>query len=233
MPPRLATAVAFLLLVAPTAARGADESGTQNYQTKVNAVKPTVQGLRVTTEGGDRFLVVDNATGKTLSIPGYDGEPYLRFAPSGEVVANANSPAKYLNEIRFGTPDSVSIPVSALKGGKPRWVKVADDGTYKWFDHRIHWMEKKPPPVVKDRSKQTKIFDWKVPATAGSTPVTIAGTLSWVPAASSGGVSTGAIVAIVAAALIVLALLAALLRRRRARPAVAGPPDEKPTKEAW
>jgi hypothetical protein len=233
VPARLATAVAFLLLVAPAVAQAADDSSTKNYRTRVDRVSPAVTGLKVTTEGGDRYLVVKNDTGKTVMFPGYDGEQYLRFLPSGEVDANANSPAKYLNEIRFGTPGSVTIPISALKGGKPKWVRVASGGSYKWFDHRIHWMEKQPPSVVKDKSKQTKIFDWKVPARVGATPVPVAGTLSWVPASSSSsGLSGGAIAAIVAIATAVLALILVLLRRRGG-PATAEPREEKPVKEAW
>ena len=215
------------------AAQGAGDVSEKNYQTKVDSVQPAVQGLQVTTEGGDRYLVVHNGTGKAVAISGYDGEPYLRFLPSGEVVANASSPAKYLNQIRFGTPDTVTIPRSALTGAKPKWVRVSSGGSYKWFDHRIHWMEKQPPPAVKDRSKRTRIFDWKVPARVGSTPVTIAGTLSWVPAASSSGLSGAAIVAIVAGALAVLALAAVALRRRRPRPTPAGRREEEPAEEAW
>jgi hypothetical protein len=233
VPARFATAVATLLLLVPAAALGAEDSSTKNYQSKVDALRPEVQGLDVSTEGGDRYLVVDNETGKTVSVPGYDGEPYLRFLPSGEVVANANSPAKYLNEIRFGTFDNVTIPKSALRGDEPKWVRVSNDGSYKWFDHRIHWMEKEPPAVVRDRDKRTEIFQWKVPARVGSTPVTIAGTLSWVPAATSSGLSAGAIVAIVAAALVVVAALGLLLRRRRPRPAPAGVREKEPAEEAW
>jgi len=214
-------------------ARGADNATEKNYQTKVDAVKPAVQGLQVMTQGGDRYLAVRNDTGKTVAIQGYDGEPYLRLLPSGKVLANANSPARYLNAIRFGTPDVITIPKSALTGEKPKWVKVSGGGSYKWFDHRIHWMEKRPPPVVKDQSKRTKIFDWKVPGQVGSTPVTIAGTLSWVPAgSSSSGLSAAAIVAIVVAAVALLAGLGIVLRRR-ARAAPAGPDKEKPSEEAW
>jgi hypothetical protein len=229
---RLAAAFAVLSLFAPVAL-GADESSTKNYQTKLDAIQPEVKGLDATTEGGDRYLVVKNKTGKTVLVPGYDEEPYLRFLPSGEVDANANSPAKYLNEIRFGTPDTVTLPRSALLGGRPKWQKVSDDGSYKWFDHRIHWMEKQPPPIVKDESKRTKIFDWKVPAKVGATPVTLAGTLSWVPASSSSsGLSTGGILALVAGALAVLAMAAILLRRRRG--SAPGPPrGDKAPKEAW
>jgi LPXTG-motif cell wall-anchored protein len=213
---KLATVVALLSLLAPALAQGA-ESSTSNYETKLDAIRPPVEGLDVTTEGGDRYLVVENDTGKLVSVAGYDNEPYLRFLPNGQVQANASSPARYLNEIRFGTPENVTIPRGALATTKVKWEKVGDGGSYRWFDHRIHWMEKEPPPVVKDESKRTTIFQWKVPAKVGATPVTLAGTLFWVPAgsSSSSGLSAGAIAAIVAGALVLLAALALLLRRRR------------------
>jgi hypothetical protein len=227
----------FLLLV-PTLARGQSEPTPKNYQTKLDAIKPEVKGLAVTTEGGDRYLVVKNDTGKLVSISGYDDEPYLRFLPTGEVQANANSPATYLNRIRFGTPDSVTIPRSALASTKVKWQKVSSNGSYKWFDHRIHWMEKDPPPVVKDESKRTKIFDWRVPAKAGNTPVTFAGTLTWVPTASSSdsGLSGGAIAAIIAGAIVLLGLAAWFLLRRRTGTGDGDGPgmeSKEPVKEAW
>jgi hypothetical protein len=229
-PAKVATAVALLSLLIPALALGAEPS---NYETKLEAVRPPVQGLDVKTEGGDRYLVVKNDTGKIVAVPGYDNEPYLRFLPNGTVEANASSPARYLNEIRFGTPENVTIPRSALASTKVKWEKVADGGTYRWFDHRIHWMEKEPPPVVRDESKRTTIFQWKVPAAVGGTPVTLAGTLSWVPTASSSssGLSGAAIAAIVAGALVLLAALALVLRRRR-RPATATP-RRKEAEEAW
>src|SRR5437667_8309914 len=101
VPARLAFCIAFLPLLAPAMARGADNASEKNYQTKVDALKPAVHGLQVTTQGGDRYLAVRNDTGKTVAIQGYDGEPYLRLLPSGKVLANANSPAKYLNAIRL------------------------------------------------------------------------------------------------------------------------------------
>jgi hypothetical protein len=230
---RLAAALALLVLVAPAATEAAAEPSTKNYQTRLASITPAVKGLIVNTEGGDRYLVVKNQTGKVVLVPGYDNEPYLRFLPSGEVQANASSPAKYLNAIRFGTPDTVTIPPSALASTNVKWEKVAGNGSYKWFDHRIHWMDKQPPSIVKDKGKRTKIFDWKVPAKVAGTPVTLAGTLSWVPSGSgsSGGLSGGAIGGIAGGALLLLALLALLLRRRR--PAAGGPKREKAAEEAW
>jgi hypothetical protein len=228
----------LLSLLAPAFAYGKVEPTPKNYETKLDAIKPDVQGLEVTTEGGDRYLVVKNDTGKTVSIAGYDDEPYLRFLPTGEVQANTNSPATYLNRIRFGTPESITIPRSALASTKVKWQKVSGNGSYKWFDHRIHWMEKDPPPVVKDLSKRTKIFDWQVPAKAGTSPVTLAGTLTWVPTAASsdGGLSGGAIAAIVAGVLALLVLGGLLLQRRRRQAedeAGPGAEHERPVKEAW
>lgn len=230
---RLATAVALLTLVGPAPTWAATEPSTKNYETTLDSIRPDVKGLQVTTEGGDRYLAVKNETGKVVLVPGYDNEPYLRFLPNGEVQANASSPARYLNEIRFGTPENVTIPPSALASNKVKWEKVAGDGSYRWFDHRIHWMEKDPPPVVRDESKRTKIFDWKVPAKVAGTPVTIAGTLSWVPASSdsSGGISGGAIAAIVAGALALLTAIALVVRRRR--PVAARSRSEKAADEAW
>jgi hypothetical protein len=233
---RLTTALALLaLLLVSALAQAATEPSTKNYQTKLDAIRPAVKGLAVTTEGGDKYLVVKNQTGKLVEVPGYDDEPYLRFLPNGQVQANANSPAKYLNAIRFGTPDTVTIPPSALAGTKVKWVPVGSNGSYKWFDHRIHWMEKNPPPIVKDKSKQTKIFDWKVPAKVGGTPVTLSGTLLWVPAAagSSGGISGGALAAIIVGAIILLAAVVLLVRRRRPAPATGPAPEKKATEEAW
>jgi hypothetical protein len=222
------------MLLVPAATQAAGEPSTKNYQTKLTSIKPDVKGLIVSTEGGDRYLVLKNQTGKVVLVPGYDNEAYLRFLPSGEVQANASSPAKYLNSIRFGTPENVTIPPSALATTKVKWEKVAGNGSYKWFDHRIHWMEKNPPPIVKDRSKRTRIFDWKVPAKVQGTPVTLAGTLSWVPATSgsSGGLSGGAVGAIVAGVVALLAAVALVLRRRRP-PVAATPESEKVKEEAW
>ena len=39
-------------------ARGADNPSEKNYQTKVDALKPAVHGLQVTTQGRDRYLAV-------------------------------------------------------------------------------------------------------------------------------------------------------------------------------
>jgi hypothetical protein len=218
---------AALVVLAPIGAQAANESYPSNYKTELRALSPPVSGLKLTTAGGDRYLVLNNGSGKTTVVTGYDGDPYLRFRPNRVVEVNLHSPSKYVNEDRFGT---LQPPASAIPGAKPKWKVVATTGSYKWFDHRIHWMDKKPPAQVKDKAKKTKIFDWQVPLKVDGRPVTAAGTLLWIPDSSS-GTSTVLIVAIVAVAVFLL-VLGFFLVRRRGRPA-GEHPGEKAPKEAW
>jgi hypothetical protein len=228
-------AVLVTLLLGPPSAFSADA----DVVSELRGTRPAASGLELKVADGDRFLSLRNETGKQVIVKGYEDEPYLRFLPNRVVEENTRSPSKYANEDRYAlTP----LPPQADSGAAPKWRAVSRDGSYKWFDHRIHSMERGTPPQVKDESVRTKIFDWRVPMTVGSAPVAAVGTLEWVPADSSGS-STGLIVALSAAAILVLAALAFLLtRRRRARPAMAAgaaspEPAERarhePADEAW
>jgi hypothetical protein len=108
---------------------------------------------------------------------------------------------------------------------------VSRNGSYRWFDHRIHLMEKGTPPQVKDEDERTRIFDWNVPMSVGGEQAKAVGTLEWVPASSS-GTSPLLFVGLGAVALLIGGGTLALMRRRRAgRPAGTGGP--KPAEEAW
>jgi hypothetical protein len=223
-------AVLVTLLMAPPSAFAADAG----VVSELRGTRPAVSGLELEVVDGDRFLSLRNESGKQVIVKGYEDEPYLRFLPNRVVEENTRSPSKYANEDRYAlTP----LPPQANSAATPKWRAVSRDGSFKWFDHRIHSMERGTPPQVKDESVRTKIFDWRVPMTVGGAPVAAVGTLEWVPADSSGS-STGLIVALAAAAVLVLAALAFLLtRRRRPRPAVApaaasGEPAEPARREA-
>jgi len=230
----LAACVAALL-AGPAASALAKDAGVVS---ELRGTRPPVSGLELEVAGGDRFLSLQNGTGKQVIVMGYEDEPYLRFLPNRVVEENTRSPSKYANEDRYAlTP----LPPQANSEAPPRWRAVSRDGTYRWFDHRIHSMERGTPPQVKDESVRTKIFDWRVPMTVGSARVAALGTLEWVPASSSGS-STGLIVAIAVAAALAPAALAFLItRRRRPQAAPAGAPSAEPAErprgkavdEAW
>ena len=195
----------------------------------LEGVQPPASGLELEVAGGDRFLSLTNGTGKQVVVKGYDDEPYLRFLPSRVVEVNTRSPSKYANEDRYALRP---VPAQASSDAPPRWQTVSRDGSYRWFDHRIHLMEKGTPPQVKDESKRTKIFNWDVPMTIGGQDAKAVGTLEWVPASSS-GTSPLVFIGIAAAALAIGAGVVALARRRKgSAPAGAGGRGE-PAEEAW
>ena len=220
----LAALLAIALLMAPTTASAADAG----LVSELRGTRPPVSGLDLEVSGGDRFLVLRNETGKQVVVMGYEDEPYLRFLPNKVVEENTRSPSKYANEDRYAlTP----LPPQANSDSPPKWKRVSEDGSYRWFDHRIHSMEKGTPPQVKDEGTRTKIFDWRVPMTIGTAQVNALGTLEWVPEESSSS-STGLLIGLAAAGAIALAALAFLLGRRRGQ-TTAKSPGPRTADEAW
>jgi hypothetical protein len=210
-------AVATLVaLVACPAAAGHGDGAARGYTSTVSAVAPTLDGLAVSVLAGDDELRVRNDTDRDIVIEGYDGEPYLRFAGDGGVFRNANSPATYLNEERYG---AVDVPESASKDAAPRWESVAGGRAYSWHDHRIHWMSTIDPPRVRAApDRPHHVFDWRVPGRAGDERLAISGSLDYAPPPES------SFNPLLVAPVVALGLGAAILwwARRRNRRATAG-----------
>jgi hypothetical protein len=149
----------------------------------VTAVEPALEGLTVRVLDGDDQLQVRNDTGSELVFLGYDDEPYLRFAADGGVFRNANSPATYLNEERYG---DVDVPSGAGKDADPEWELVRSGRTYSWHDHRIHWMSTIDPPKVREaKGEPHHVFDWTVPGTIDGEELAIRGSLDYEPPPAS------------------------------------------------
>ncbi len=197
-----------------------------DYRSSVTAVTPAQPGLQVrVVQYADRLLLT-NHTGKTVTVYGYQHEPYARVLADGTVELNARSRAYYLNQNFFGL---IHVPPSASPTAAPQWVVVDTGGELEWHDHRIHWMLPGIPPQVKNRSKRTKIFDWTVPIRVGSRPAAINGELVWVPEEDWAPlVVFGAVVVV---ALAVGAVV--LLRRRRAGSGTRAPTGSIGPGEAW
>lgn len=174
---RLVAVVWLLVLLGVSAPARADSAAPTTYSSEVTHLDPSVEGLAVEVVGGDAFLQIEAAPGIEVDIPGYEGEPYLRIRPEGEVEVNRGSPTYWLNEDRYGrtaVPEGVSVEAS------PRWEVVANDGSYGWHDHRIHWMSPDPPPSV-DRTSRGVLYEWSVPIIVDGQEVSVVGVLEWVP----------------------------------------------------
>jgi hypothetical protein len=217
----VALSALFALAAAPTALA---HQGNPNYRSVIDEVSPKLPGVRLQVLNLDDRLELQNTSGKTVVVKGYQGEPYARVLGDGTVQVNHNSPAFYLNDDRTSTG---KVPSSASAGATPDWQVVDRAGRFQWHDHRIHWMSTIAPKQVTDKTKRTKIFAWKVPLQVGATSASVNGTLFW--AGTGGG---GAPVAAYAGlALVALLGLGAVLVVRRRRGAAA--PVGAAEVEAW
>ena len=188
-----------------------DQGSSYDYRSNITSVTPRVPGLSVEVlEFADRLLL-RNHTGKTVTIYGYEGEPYARVLADGTAEQNTRAPATYLNTNFYA---QVTVPASASASAPPHWEVVDRTGEFEWHDHRIHWMSPVPPARVRNKSKRTLIFDWRVPISVGASRGAIAGQLFWTPESSSAPV---AVIALGVAIALGGLLLVIFVRRRRRR----------------
>ena len=188
----------------------ADQGSSYDYRSNITAITPAVPGLSVEVlEFADRLLL-RNHTGKTVTIYGYDGEPYARVLANGTTEQNVLAPATYLNTNFYA---DVTVPSFASAKASPKWEVIDRTGQLEWHDHRIHWMSPVPPAFVKNKNTRALIFNWQVPIAVGSAKGAIDGQLFWTPENSKAPLAV-----IVLGVVIVLAgiLLVVFVRRRRA-----------------
>jgi hypothetical protein len=214
----LALAVAVALLAASPAAA---HQGNPNFRSVVDSITPAVKGVTLHVLNYDDRFELTNHSGRTVTVQGYDREPYARVLADGTVEVNKRSPAYYLNDDRFA---DVKVPASADPKAPPQCSVVDRTARLEWHDHRMHWMSRSLPPAVKDKSQRTKVFDYAIPLQVGSQPASIRGTLFWQPD-GGGGAPVGMFVGLGVLALIAIGAVA-IVRRRRSSETVEGA-------EAW
>ncbi len=220
---RLVVALSALLALAAAPTAHAHQ-GNPNYRSVIDQVAPKLPGVRLQVLSLDDRLELQNTSGKTVIVKGYQGEPYARILGDGTVQVNHNSPAFYLNNDRTSTG---KVPASAKAGATPDWQIVDRAGRFQWHDHRIHWMSTIAPKQVTDKTKRTKVFDWKVPLQVGTTNASVDGTLFWA-GTGGGGTPVGAYAGLALIALLGLGAVV-VVRRRRGADAPVGAAEI----EAW
>jgi hypothetical protein len=216
--------VAGLFALSAFAPAASAHQGNPDFRSELDGLQPPAPGVSFEVLNYDADMQLKDQ-GHTVVIHGYQGEPYARIQPDGTVQVNQRSPATYLNEDRYAeTP----VPASADPKAPPQWKTVGEAGTFIWHDHRMHWMSRSTPPQVKDQSKRTKIFDYRIPMSVDGKPADLDGTLYWV-----GPADTSKAPFLIIGAVIVLGLLATVVVVRRRRAGPNPQPDGKETKEAW
>ncbi len=162
----------------PSGSVFADAPGPTDYRSEITSIssadgQPLPEVFEVTVEGHDSFLLLTIDRGSTAAVAGYEGEPDLRFDADDSVYENRLSFSTVYNRDRFG---SVERPDYIDHSAAPEWILVDDDGSFAWHDHRIHYMDPRPPIGAEPGDI---IIDTSVPITVDGVPVdiTVASTL--------------------------------------------------------
>lgn len=174
---------AFLLSALMAGPAMADPAGPTNYRSVVTGVEPDPTGVTIEVIGGDAFLSVAIADGHSILVEGYFGEPYLRIDPDGSVWLNTLSPARYINQDRYGLS---GVPDFADADASPEWERVGDGGAFAWHDHRIHWMSYDMPPTIAGDRAQS-VFPWTLTIWIDGVETEIHGELIWFPSVNPFG----------------------------------------------
>jgi LPXTG-motif cell wall-anchored protein len=219
---------AVFALLAPASVASA-HGGNPNYRSVINEVTPRMPNVKFQVLNYDSYMQLEDQQGHEVVIYGYEGEPYARILKNGTVQVNERSPALYLNENRFA---EVTVPPIADAEAAPKWKTFDHSGSFIWHDHRMHYMSPDLPPVVKDQSRKTKVFDYEIPISVEGKKGDISGTLYWVGPASTS--KTPFIIVGIALVLIGGALVLWVRRRRRREDDDQDPSAPlEPAKEAW
>ncbi len=161
-------AIALALVLATEAPASADAAGPTDYKSEIISVTGDPSSFDIRIIGGDAFVELTLRGANEITILGYQGEPYLRFDASGAVWENQRSPAKWLNEDRYGSNDP---PTYANAEEPPVWDQIANNGRWAWHDHRTHWMNEVRPPGAEPGDQ---ILEAVIPAVVDGARVEVA-----------------------------------------------------------
>lgn len=172
----LAGLLLFLGLLAPAAE--AHRFSSHDFKSTPEAIVPAALATGITFEmiDYDDRVRLQNDSGKTVVVEGYDGEPYAKLDADGGVYLNTVSPAYYLNQDRYATTE---VGPEADPSAAPVWEQQADDGTLTWFDKRSHFMGQGTPPAVVDATEPQNLGKWTIPISVAGSPAKLEGTLYW------------------------------------------------------
>ncbi len=168
-----------LVLLGTASPAAADPAGPSDFRSEIIAITPEVDGVEAEIKGGDSFLQLTVAEGIEVEVPGYEGEPYLRFRADGTVERNRLSSSTYVNEDRDGAGEIPAEVQAAGPDADPDWEVVAEDGTYAWHDHRVHWMGKASPQVPRGETLGGQYDPWTVELLVDGEPVEITGRVTY------------------------------------------------------
>lgn len=175
---RAALAAALVVAGLGFPAAAAAHGGPHLYQSVIKGIEPPEagRGVEVRMIDFDSQVEVINRSGKTVTVAGYEGEPYARIVSSGPVYLNARSPSMAPSNDRLGKTRPTGNEDAAAP---PNWIKVGEGGRFRWFDRRTQFRKTGLPAAVTDETRRTLVWSWQIPIRVGRSPAEIRGDLIW------------------------------------------------------
>ena len=155
-----------------------DQGSSYDYRSFITAVTPHVRGLSLKFSSSPTACMLTNHTGNTVTIYGYQGEPYARVLADG---------GRSQHDLARLLPESELLRRGqrARLGPRTRHAALDDSSTAPASSNGTTTASTgcRPsrPRQVKDKGKRTKIFHWQVPIQVGAQQGDVNGELFWVP----------------------------------------------------
>jgi len=180
---RVVAAIAATLALVPAAPASAHTLtgvAPSNYRGRVTGLSPNLVGVRVRLFDLGRRIQFENPTGTTLTIIGYDSEPYIRVGPRG-VEENFRAPTHFLNQVAGTT---TTLPGNVFPSAPPEWHLIRHAPVARWRDFRTRWEGKEPEIVRADRSHRHVVGTWRILVERDietEPSASVNGTITWYP----------------------------------------------------
>ena len=147
-------AAGLAIAIAATAPASRAHQADPGVVAVLDAVEPPLPGVTVEVRpSAVDQLLVSNPTPTVLTILGVEGEPFLRIGPGG-AYANLGSPS---------WPRSNSPGGGGGGSGPERFVRVAREPAWGWFDHRMHADDVALDPALRQGRNVVRLSEWRVP----------------------------------------------------------------------
>jgi hypothetical protein len=174
-----AVLAAFVLVVGATLTVGAQAHETSHDRVAVtmDPAPARLAGVRIRLQRtlGDQLLV-ENRTGTVLEVLDDSGVAFLRVGPAG-AEANLAAPAWY----ETVSTEGAQIPPAARTGARSRWVRIASDPAWGWFDRRLRAGDVARSDGVGRRARAAARDRWTIPLRFGGVPVALHGRFRAMP----------------------------------------------------
>lgn len=140
--------------------------------------------VRVVATQVSSLLEVTNPTGEVLEVQQADGTPWLRIGAGGVEVASGA-----VDTYATTNPTGGSVPRDVLDGSRDNeWVRVSDEPTWSWFEHRMHPEGVVPAQGAVGEEGTRRLLDWEVPLRYAAQDLVLRGGLELRPPTGAIGV---------------------------------------------